>query len=98
MITLVKSTRTVRTSNTKSSTSQQGLYLGRRQIPKVDGAAATKRLIQPHPNTYTFSKCIAEAAVQKEVTDIPCAIVRPAIVPPAVHEPAKRETSVVKVE
>lgn len=54
--------------------------------PEAD--AATKRLIQPHPNTYTFTKCIAEAVVQKEVTDIPCAIVRPAIVLPAVHEPA----------
>jgi fatty acyl-CoA reductase len=45
--------------------------------PEAD--AATPRFIAPHPNTYTFTKCIAEALVQKECVDIPTSIVRPAI-------------------
>jgi len=32
-----------------------------------------------HPNTYTFTKALAEWVVQEEAAGLPCAIVRPSI-------------------
>jgi hypothetical protein len=37
------------------------------------------RLIGGHPNTYTFTKNLAEAIILKEAANIPTAIVRPSI-------------------
>lgn len=48
----------------------------------------TPSLIGSWPNTYTFTKAIAESLVIKECQDVlPCAIVRPAIVGASYQEP-----------
>lgn len=47
----------------------------------------TGRLIAPHPNTYTFTKRLAERLVSREFPDIPVAIARPSIVVPTWKEP-----------
>lgn len=41
---------------------------------------ATPELIRPHPNTYTFTKFIAEHILAEERGTLPYAIVRPAII------------------
>lgn len=38
-----------------------------------------RRLIQPWPNTYAFTKAIAEDVVRTKGKDIPTTLVRPAI-------------------
>ncbi|CAH2011783.1 unnamed protein product [Acanthoscelides obtectus] len=48
---------------------------------------ATPSIIAPHPNTYTYSKRLAETLVADEKNNMPVCIVRPAIVIPAVEEP-----------
>lgn len=48
---------------------------------------ATKKLIAPHPNTYTYSKRLAETLVANEAGGMRVAIVRPSIVTPAAFEP-----------
>lgn len=40
---------------------------------------ATPALIAPHPNTYTYSKRLAETLVTNEAGDMRVAIVRPSI-------------------
>jgi fatty acyl-CoA reductase len=47
----------------------------------------TSKLIGSHPNPYTFSKCMAEAMLQQEGSDLPKAIVRPSAVAASVKEP-----------
>ncbi|XP_012269817.2 putative fatty acyl-CoA reductase CG5065 [Athalia rosae] len=47
----------------------------------------TPTLIKPHPNTYTYSKRLAEGLIANEFATMPCAIVRPSIVTPAWAEP-----------
>lgn len=45
-------------------------------------------IINPHPNTYTFTKAIAESIVVSEcIGQIPFAIVRPSIVGASCYEP-----------
>nr|CAD7606415.1 unnamed protein product [Timema genevievae] len=44
-------------------------------------------LISPHPNTYTFSKRLAEILVANEHPNLPVVIARPSIVTPAWREP-----------
>lgn len=44
-------------------------------------------MIAPHPNTYTFSKRLAERLVANEFKNLPVCIVRPSIVTPANTEP-----------
>ena len=39
------------------------------------------------PNTYTYTKALAEQLLEKECGDIPLAIVRPSIVTAAAQEP-----------
>jgi fatty acyl-CoA reductase len=48
---------------------------------------ATPHLIGNHPNTYTFTKCIAEHILMEEKGDLPYAIVRPSIIGGAYAEP-----------
>lgn len=45
------------------------------------------KLIAPHPNTYTYSKRLAEKLVADEFPNMPVAIARPSIVTPAFREP-----------
>uniref|UniRef100_A0A1L8DYA8 Fatty acyl-CoA reductase n=1 Tax=Nyssomyia neivai TaxID=330878 RepID=A0A1L8DYA8_9DIPT len=47
----------------------------------------TPNLIAPHPNTYTYSKRLAELLVRDEYPNLPVVIVRPSIVIPASQEP-----------
>lgn len=47
----------------------------------------TPKLIEPHPNTYTYSKRLAETLIADEYATMPCAIARPSIVTPAWQEP-----------
>ncbi|CAG9828967.1 unnamed protein product [Diabrotica balteata] len=48
---------------------------------------STSRLIGKWPNTYTFTKCIAESLVNKEGNELPIAIFRPSIVESTYREP-----------
>jgi fatty acyl-CoA reductase len=47
----------------------------------------TPKVIGKRPNTYTFTKAIAESLVVQECKNIPCAIVRPSIVGASWKEP-----------
>ncbi|XP_031782895.1 putative fatty acyl-CoA reductase CG5065 isoform X2 [Nasonia vitripennis] len=47
----------------------------------------TSKIIEPHPNTYTFSKRLAETLVDEAFLNLPCAIARPSIVTPSWSEP-----------
>ncbi|XP_055704509.1 putative fatty acyl-CoA reductase CG5065 isoform X2 [Phlebotomus papatasi] len=47
----------------------------------------TANLIAPHPNTYTYSKRLAEILVRNEYPNLPVVIARPSIVIPANEEP-----------
>ncbi|XP_069692562.1 putative fatty acyl-CoA reductase CG5065 [Periplaneta americana] len=47
----------------------------------------TPSLIQPHPNTYTYTKRLAEQLVSSQFPDLPVVIARPSIVTPAWKEP-----------
>ena len=44
-------------------------------------------LLQGRPNTYTFTKALAESLLQNEAKDLPVAIFRPSIVGAAYEEP-----------
>lgn len=39
----------------------------------------TKKLLEFHPNTYTYSKRLAEILVQQHYPNLPVAIIRPSI-------------------
>ncbi|PBC32341.1 Putative fatty acyl-CoA reductase [Apis cerana cerana] len=47
----------------------------------------TPKLLNLHPNTYTYSKRLAEKLVADEYPNLPCSIARPSIVTPALAEP-----------
>ncbi|XP_050308705.1 fatty acyl-CoA reductase wat-like [Anthonomus grandis grandis] len=47
----------------------------------------TKTVLRDFPNTYAFTKCVAEDIVRKEATNIPIALYRPSIVIATVKEP-----------
>ncbi|XP_059607693.1 fatty acyl-CoA reductase wat-like isoform X2 [Phlebotomus argentipes] len=46
-----------------------------------------EKLSRGWPNTYTFTKALAEDLIKTEGKDLPIAIVRPAVVLPTAHEP-----------
>lgn len=48
---------------------------------------STKLIIGKHPNTYTFTKAIAEQLLKETASDLPLAIVRPSIVVAAWKDP-----------
>ncbi|XP_070134941.1 putative fatty acyl-CoA reductase CG5065 isoform X2 [Drosophila bipectinata] len=49
--------------------------------------AITPDLLKPHPNTYTYSKRLAEILVRDHYESMPVIIARPSIVSPAAFEP-----------
>ncbi|KQS63159.1 putative fatty acyl-CoA reductase CG5065 isoform X2 [Drosophila erecta] len=49
--------------------------------------AITPDLLKPHPNTYTYSKRLAELLVRDHYESMPVIIARPSIVSPAAYEP-----------
>lgn len=50
-------------------------------------SAMTPKLIGARPNTYTYTKALAEYLVQQEAEDLNVAIVRPSIVGASWKEP-----------
>ncbi|CAO1377125.1 unnamed protein product [Diamesa serratosioi] len=50
-------------------------------------ASVQKSVLKSHPNTYTYTKRLAELMVRDEYVNIPVCIVRPSIVTPACKEP-----------
>lgn len=50
-------------------------------------SAMTPKLIGKRPNTYTFTKALAEYMVQQEAGDLNVAIIRPSIVGASWKEP-----------
>jgi fatty acyl-CoA reductase len=55
----------------------------------VNTVESTKKVIGDRPNTYTFTKAIAEQVINEERGVLPIAIVRPSIVVGAMQEPVK---------
>lgn len=51
--------------------------------------ALASKLLGPHPNTYTYTKRLAEILVQREHGKLPVCIIRPSIVSPAFLEPVE---------
>ena len=49
----------------------------------------TPKMIGSRPNTYTYTKAIAECLIQEEAGSLPTAIVRPSIVGATYQEPVK---------
>lgn len=47
----------------------------------------TQQIIHPRPNSYIYTKAIAESLVLKESSNIPCVIMRPSIVGASWREP-----------
>ncbi|XP_059478174.1 putative fatty acyl-CoA reductase CG5065 [Neocloeon triangulifer] len=50
-------------------------------------AELEKKVLPPNPNTYTFSKRLAETLIKRAEREIPVAICRPSIVVPSLKEP-----------
>lgn len=51
--------------------------------------ALTPKVIGNRPNTYTFTKALAESWLKENKGDLPVAIVRPSIVLSTIHGPLK---------
>uniref|UniRef100_A0A1B0FKH3 Fatty acyl-CoA reductase n=1 Tax=Glossina morsitans morsitans TaxID=37546 RepID=A0A1B0FKH3_GLOMM len=49
--------------------------------------AITPDLLKPHPNTYTYSKRLAELLVRDHYDRLPVIVARPSIVSPSAYEP-----------
>jgi nucleoside-diphosphate-sugar epimerase len=50
-----------------------------RTTPVTSDCVFFSRLIAPHPNTYTYTKRLAECLIQSQYPDLPVIIARPAI-------------------
>ena len=46
-----------------------------------------KKILKTYPNTYTFSKNLAEQIVASKCKDLPVAIVRPSVIGASLEEP-----------
>ena len=60
---------------------------GKEPHAELNAPSRTKSIIGSHPNTYTFTKAIAEAMLGKAFPDLPLVIVRPSIVAAAWQKP-----------
>ena len=49
--------------------------------------AITPHLLGDHPNTYTFTKCLAEYVLAEQAQDLPVVIFRPSIIGASLREP-----------
>ena len=47
----------------------------------------SNKLVKPKPNTYTYTKSIAESLVVREMKNLPCSIIRPSIIGSTWREP-----------
>lgn len=62
--------------------------LGQWMDPAIlDSPEVTKKLIGNRPNTYTFTKALAEGVLGQEAGDLPVAVMRPSIVAASWREP-----------
>lgn len=50
-------------------------------------AKVTSDILGNYPNTYTYTKAIAEWMLEKDASDLPLLIIRPSIVTPAISDP-----------
>ena len=55
---------------------------------KLNNPQVTQVMIGPKPNTYTFTKALAENILETEGKNLPLAIIRPSIVAASWKEPA----------
>lgn len=51
----------------------------RNELPLASNDKATQEIIGRHPNTYTFTKQLAETMVHDEMKNLPVGIVRPSV-------------------
>ncbi|XP_054165727.1 fatty acyl-CoA reductase 1-like [Oppia nitens] len=58
-----------------------------RWLPSASLDQLSHHLMEGRPNTYTYTKALAEQLVAQECQDLPCAVVRPAIVVNSDTEP-----------
>jgi fatty acyl-CoA reductase len=58
-------------------------------ISDVDSVQRTREVIGKRPNTYTYTKAIAEQLIGLERDDLPIAIIRPSIVVAGMRGPLK---------
>jgi fatty acyl-CoA reductase len=56
-------------------------------FPQLNNPVTTKEVINDHPNTYTFTKALAEQLLLETAADLPLAIIRPSIVVAAWKDP-----------
>ena len=54
----------------------------------LDSPVVTREVIGDRPNTYTFTKALAENILETEGKNLPLAIIRPSIVAASWKEPA----------
>lgn len=73
---------------TDSSPSEM-IELCKRDGAAVDRKAVTKKIIGDRPNTYTYTKALAEQLIIEENGNLPIAIVRPSIVVASFQEPVR---------
>lgn len=52
-----------------------------------DFEAIARRIIQPYPNTYTYTKALSEHVVRKYGKNLRTAIIRPSIVTTTLSDP-----------
>lgn len=57
-------------------------------MSKEQSGHLIEKLFEGHPNTYTYTKALAEHYVAKAAAQLPAVIVRPSIVMPSYREPA----------
>ena len=57
-----------------------------------------KMIIQPYPNTYTYTKALAEQIVRKYAEDLPIAIIRPSIVTTTFQDPIQGKKILFKIQ
>jgi alcohol-forming fatty acyl-CoA reductase len=49
--------------------------------------AIARRIIQPYPNTYTYTKALSEQIVRKYGSNLNVAVIRPSIITTTFHDP-----------
>ena len=55
-------------------------------------SSLTPHVIGQRPNTYTFTKSLAEHIIQRDAADLPVAIFRPSIIGASLREPVPVST------
>lgn len=63
------------------------MVIGRKQFNVIYSAVVICRLLGNCPNTYTYTKALAEQLLEEQCGTVPLAIVRPSIVTAALKEP-----------